>query len=71
MEFVTYIKISEEADNDKMHKQICTLADDIFKERFKETGYTGKNRLQPLLDIHLKSSAFQYDFRTNGDIQRV
>jgi len=71
MEFVTYIKISEGADNDKMHKQICALADDIFKERFKESGYKGKNRLQPLLDIHLKSSGFQYDFRTNGDIQRV
>ena len=71
MEFVTYIKIREEADNDEIHKQICSLADAIFKKRFKETGYKGENSLQPLLDIHLKSSGFQYDFRTNGDIQRV
>ena len=71
MEFVTYIKINEEADNNKTHTEICKLADDVFKERFKDSGYKGKNRLQPLLDIHLKSSGFQYDFRTNGDIQRV
>jgi len=71
MEFVTYIKIDEKSDNPEIHGQICALADDIFKERFEGSGYKGKNRLQPLLDIHLKSSGIQYDFKTNGTIQQV
>ena len=71
MEFVTYIKIDEKSDSREIRNQICTVADDIFKERFEGSGYKGKNNLQPLLDIHLKSSGFQYDFRTNGDIKQV
>lgn len=71
MEFVTYIKIDEKSDNPEIHGQICTLADEIFKERFEGTGYKGENRLQPLLNIHLKSSGIQYDFKTNGDIKQV
>ncbi|MFP4018696.1 MAG: ABC transporter permease [Bacteroidales bacterium] len=71
MEFVTYIKIDPEHDNQEVRDQICQTADDVFANVFEGSGYSGKNRLQPLLDIHLKSSEFQYDFNTNGDIQQV
>lgn len=71
MEFVTYVKIDEKSDSREVRNQICTVADEIFKERFEGSGYKGKNNLQPLLDIHLKSSGFQYDFRTNGDVKQV
>lgn len=71
MEFVTYVKLKEQNDHPKVHKQICSLADKIFQKRFEGTGYACKNSLQPLLDIHLKSSGYQYDFPTNGDIQQV
>ncbi|MFW5962875.1 MAG: ABC transporter permease [Bacteroidota bacterium] len=71
MEFFTYIKIAPEHDNQEVRDQICQTADDVFANVFEGSGYSGKNRLQPLLDIHLKSTEFQYDFSTNGDIQQV
>jgi putative ABC transport system permease protein len=71
MEFVTYIKIDEKSDNSKTREQICQKADELVNERFKGSGYKAENSLQPLLDIHLKSTGFQYDYRTNGDIQKV
>ncbi|MFP4448601.1 MAG: ABC transporter permease [Bacteroidales bacterium] len=71
MEFFTYIKIAPEHDNQEVRDQICQTADDVFDNVFEGSGYSGKNRLQPLLDIHLKSTEFQYDFSTNGDIQQV
>ncbi|MFP4047707.1 MAG: ABC transporter permease [Bacteroidales bacterium] len=71
MEFFTYIKIAPEHDNQEVRDQICQTADDVFAKVFEGSGYSGKNRLQPLLDIHLKSTEFQYDFSTNGDIQQV
>ena len=71
MEFVTYIKIDPEHDNQEVRDRICQAADDVFATVFEGSGYSGKNSLQPLLDIHLKSLDFQYDFSTNGNIQQV
>ncbi|MFO8067489.1 MAG: ABC transporter permease, partial [Bacteroidales bacterium] len=71
MEFITYIKINERNDNPEFREQLTIYADKLVEEIFEGTGYEGESRLQPLLDIHLKSTGNQYDYRTNGDIQQV
>ena len=71
MEFITYVRFDKQSDNQHIHKQVLAHADKLLGKLLEGTGYKGEHRLQPLLDIHLKSMGLEYDYSTNGDIQQV
>jgi putative ABC transport system permease protein len=71
MEFITYVRFNEQSDNQHIHKQVLAHADKLLGKLLEGSGYKGEHRLQPLLDIHLKSMGLEYDYSTNGDIQQV
>ena len=70
-QFYTYIVLPEGYNPDQLQAKLPALLTRYAKSELDKIGITYQTRLQPLTDIHLRSSDLEYDIAQKGNIRYV
>ncbi|GAB4046654.1 permease prefix domain 2-containing transporter [Spirosoma litoris] len=70
-QFYTYIKLPRGYDPARLQAKLPGLLTRYAKPELDKLGITYQSRLQPLTDIHLRSSELEFDITQKGNIRYV